>query len=109
MSKKNQKWNRLHERNINDCLTLVDKYDFEQFKLPEDIQNFIFELASYYKCDPKVFFYSALSGIGHFAACINVFNIENKQMKPISVYQILIAPSGMSRSFNNTIIIVTYF
>ncbi|CAF3302937.1 unnamed protein product, partial [Rotaria socialis] len=74
------------------------QYGFEHLQLPSDVQDFILDLASNHKCDPKVLFYAILSGIGHFSEAINVYNIETKQVKPITVYEVLIAPSGVEKS-----------
>jgi hypothetical protein len=95
MSKENQNWNILNERNIADCLKLIDEFEFDRLQLPYEIQDFILDVSSNHHCDPKVLFYAILSSIGHFSESVNVYNIETKQTKPISVYEILIAPSGI--------------
>ncbi|CAM4970814.1 unnamed protein product [Rotaria socialis] len=98
MFRDNQNWNSVNEKNISECLHIIDQYGFEHLQLPSDVQDFILDLASNHKCDPKVLFYAILSGIGHFSEAINVYNIETKQVKPITVYEVLIAPSGVEKS-----------
>ncbi len=43
----------------------------------------------------KVLLYTILSSIGHFVETTKLINIETKQVKPITVYEVLIASSGM--------------
>ncbi|CAF4093397.1 unnamed protein product [Adineta steineri] len=93
-SKDNQNWNLLHEQNINSCLKLTNQYDFEHLQLPDDIQGLIFDVSSNHNCDPKVLFYTMLSAIGHFGESMNVYNLQAKHIKPITVYEVIIAPSG---------------
>jgi hypothetical protein len=94
-SKDNQYWSFLNEQNIEACLKMVNQYDFAQLKLPADVQDFVLDVSASHHCDPKVLFYTVLSGIGHFCETMNVYNLETKQVKPITVYEIIIAPSGM--------------
>ena len=105
-SKENQSWNTVNEKNIDQCLKLVDEYPFERLQLPNDIQDFVLDTSFDHHCDPKVFLYATLAGVGHFSESANVYNLETKQIKPFTVYQILIAPSGKSidphRTFSNS-------
>lgn len=92
--KENQYWSSLNEQNIDECLRLVDQHELENLKLPSHVHDFILDLATNHRCDPQVLFYTLLSSIGHFCAAVNVYNLETKQLKPITVYEIIIAPSG---------------
>ena len=94
-SKENQYWNLLNEQNIEACLKIVNQCDFEQLKLRPDVRDFVLDVSTSHHCDPKVLFYTMLSGVGHFCEATNVYNLEAKQVKPITVYEIIIAPSGM--------------
>jgi hypothetical protein len=87
-------WNIVAEKNVADCLNLVKGCDFERLQLSSQIEDFILNISCNHHCDPKVLLYVTLSSIGHFAESVNVYNMETKQVKPICVYQILIAPSG---------------
>lgn len=95
MFRESQNWNSINENNIAKCLQLIEECGFDRLNLPADVQDFTLELASNHKCDPKVLFYTVLSGVGHFSESTNVYNIETKQLRPITVYEILIAPSGI--------------
>lgn len=92
-SRENQYWSYLNEQNIESCLQMVNQYDFDYLKLPDDIQDFVLDVAASHRCDPKVLFYTVLSSIGHFCESANVYNLETKQVKPVTVYEIIIAPS----------------
>jgi hypothetical protein len=88
-------WSLLTEKHINECLSIINNYDLKQLELAEPIEKFLVNLSSNHNCDNKVLLYTILSGISHFSERINVYNMETKQVKPISVYEILIAPSGI--------------
>ena len=94
-SKDNLNWNLLNEQNIESCVKLTNQYDFEHLKLPHDVQEFILDVSVNHNCDQKILFYAILSAIGHFSESMGVYNLETKQIKPITVYEILIAPSGI--------------
>ncbi len=78
MSRENQNWNVLNEKNIADCLKLIDQLDFELLQIPYEVQDFILNISSNHQCDPKVLSYAILSGIRHFFEFINVNNIKTK-------------------------------
>ena len=88
-------WNPIMEKNIDRSIKLAIDYDFKELHLSTDIEDFILHLSDNHSCDPKVLFFVMLSGIGHFGDLISVYNMETRQVKPISVYEVLIAPSGM--------------
>jgi hypothetical protein len=98
MSKDVLNWNIVMEKNVGECLNILKNYDWKELKLSNEINDFILNISSNHHCNSKVLLYSILSGIGHFAERANVINMETKQVKPISVYEVLIAPSGM---YNN--------
>lgn len=102
MYKENLSWNYLNQKNIGSCLSLTNDYDFGQLKLHRDLESFLLDLSADHRCDPKVLFFSVLAGIGHFSESMNVYNLETKQLKPITVYEILIAPSGELRGLLNS-------
>ena len=95
--KENQYFSNLNEQNIATCLKIVNQLDFEQMNLPRSVRDFILDIAAGSHCDPKVLFYAVLPAIGHFCESMNVYNLESKQVKPITVYEIIIAPSGLSQ------------
>ncbi len=95
MSRDLSNWNVVMERNVSECLNILNQWNLEQLELSKEVQDFMLNISSHHHCDPKVLFYTVLAGVGHFAEAISVFNMETKQIKPISVYEILIAPSGM--------------
>ena len=94
-SKENQYWSLFTEQNFEACLKTVKQFEFEDLKLPIDVHDLVFDISAKHHCDPTVLFYTMLSGIGHFCETMNVYNLETKQVKPITVYEMIIAPSGM--------------
>ncbi len=88
-------WNAKMENNVDECLNILNNYDWEQLQLSDEVNDFIRNISLNHRCNKKVLLYSILSGIGHFAETTKVINMETKQIKPISVYEVLIAPSGM--------------
>ncbi len=98
MSKDTLIWNTTTDKNISECLKLVNSCDFKELKLSNDIEDFILNLLSNHHCDSKVLFFVILAGIGHFGEAIKLYNMEVKQARPVSVYEVLIAPSG---TYNN--------
>ena len=97
MSKDVTNWNIVNENNISNCLKIVKNVEFKQLHLSNEIQEFVSNISSNHKCDAKVLFYTILLAVSHFSEAVKVFNMESKQIKPISVYEVLIAPSGMCR------------
>ena len=95
MSKDTVDWSEITEKNISECVKLVNSCEFQQLKLSNHIEQFIFNLSFNHHCDPKVLFFMVLAGVGHFGESMCVYNLEAKQLKRISVYEVLIAPSGM--------------
>lgn len=95
--KENQYFSNLNEQNIVTCLKIVNQLDFDQMNLPTSVRDFILDIAAGSHCDPKVLFYAVLPAIVHFCESMNVYNLESKQVKPITVYEIIIAPSGLSQ------------
>ena len=95
MSKENHNWNDVHEKNVEQCLHLINDYDFDGLQLPPEMNDFIQDLSYHYQCDAKVLVFTILSAIGHYCETINVYNLETKQLKPITEYEVLIAPSGI--------------
>lgn len=100
MSKDLVNWSSITENNIGQCLKITKNVDFEQLRLPNIIEDFILNLSSDHHCDAKLLFYVILSAVGHFGENFNVYNMETKQVKPISVYEVLIAPSGLFENCN---------
>lgn len=98
VSKDTLNWTAITEKNISECLKVVANCEFKQLELSNDIEEFILSLSVNHSCDPKVLFFVILAGIGHFGESMYVYNLEAKQLKPISVYEVLIAPSGMYSS-----------
>ena len=85
----------MNEQNIHSCLKLTNQYDFGHLKLPHEVQEFIVDVSANHNCDQKVLFYAILSAIGHFGEWMGVYNLETKRIKRITVYEILIALSGI--------------
>jgi hypothetical protein len=98
LSKDNGEWADVVDTNIAECLKIVKNCDFKHLHLSAEIESFIHNISSKHKCDEKVLFYTILAGISHYAESVKVYNMEARQVKPTSVFEILIAPSGL---FNN--------
>lgn len=56
----------------------------------------------------KVLLFSVLSAIGDYCEAISIFNLETKQLKPITEYEVLIAPSGIEQTVQIIYLILFY-
>lgn len=108
MSKDSMNWSAITEKNISECIKLVGNYDLKQLELSNHMEEFILNLSLNHHCDAKVLFFAILAGVGHFGESIYVYNLEAKQIKPISVYEVLIAPSGMYISDHHNMITLDF-
>ena len=88
-------FNSVHDMNVNKCLQILNEFDFKDLHLSDEIEKFICDISSNHQCNEKVLFYTILSGMSHFAESMKIYTMRGKQVKPVSVYHALIAPSGL--------------